>query len=599
MKISTRLGIAIFIPALMALFIIIALGFSYIEMGNIQQDGAYVRQIRSSITELNHLVFSYVLYHEERPKQQFIEEHKVLTGLISATQLQNPEQQALLANISQDNEGIADTFSQLVSNYDRSSASSTNEFKAAEDRLVALLLLRSYQADSDAAALRSMVDAGIKTTEIRTTGLILAVIILAALSVTYVLMLTKLRITTSLSNLSKGAAIIGSGNLDYTIPEDSRDEIGEVAGAFNRMTSNLSQVTASRVELEQEIDKRKKAEQETRSEWQRLVKIMGVMEDGVCIMTPSMGIEYVNPSLEKIYGPVEGQNCHRYFYGLDEKCLWCNNNEVLDGKTIKLETQTKNGRIFEITHSPFTSQDGRIFKLAIFHDITERKKMEQLKDEFISMVSHELKTPLTVIIGAINTAMVDGISEEDARSLMQDASSSSEALAAILENLLELSRFQANRFHLNIEAIDLRKAISDVVTQLSKATSDHTFFVNVLEDISPIRADRIRVTRIVYNLAENAIKYSPNGGEIKIQAREDGDSVVVSVTDNGVGISPGDQLRLFRQFERLDTVSRQGLGLGLLVCRRLVEAHKGRIWVESEPGKGSTFYFTLPRTPEE
>ncbi len=198
MKISTRLRLAVYIPALMALVIIVALVFSYQDMGKIQENGDTVRQIRSSITELNHFVFSYVLYHEERPKQQFLAEHDALTQLMAGAQVQNPDQQRLLDSIREDNETMADLFLQLVSNYERTSTAGTDELRGAEDRLVGLLLLRSYEADADAALLRSLVDDGIRINGIRTIGLIFFVIVLATVPLTIVLALTRRGIISSL-----------------------------------------------------------------------------------------------------------------------------------------------------------------------------------------------------------------------------------------------------------------------------------------------------------------------------------------------------------------------------------------------------------------
>ena len=162
MKISTRLRLAVFIPAIMALAIIIALVISYQDMARTRESGDMVRQIRSSITELNHFVFSYILYHGDRPKQQFLSEHEKLTQLLAGTQVQTPDQQQLLDNIQVDSETMKDLFLQLVSDYERASMSWAPELQGPEDRLVGLLLLRSYEADSDAATLRSLVDDGIR-----------------------------------------------------------------------------------------------------------------------------------------------------------------------------------------------------------------------------------------------------------------------------------------------------------------------------------------------------------------------------------------------------------------------------------------------------
>jgi PAS domain S-box-containing protein len=237
---------------------------------------------------------------------------------------------------------------------------------------------------------------------------------------------------------------------------------------------------------------------------------------------------------------------------------------------------------------------GLVFSLV---DTTERKKTTQLKDEFIGMVSHELKTPLTVIMGALRVATSPGVSREELQVLLRDAISSTENMAGIVENLLELSRFQADRLELHPRLADLGSIARDVTRKLGGKSTKHRLVIE-LPDISPdIQVDPVRVERILFNLVENAIKYSPEGGEVKISAQRVDSDLVVSVSDQGPGISVRDQKKLFRSFEQLEIENRramQGVGLGLKVCRTLVEAHGGRIWVDSRRGHGATFHFTLP-----
>jgi signal transduction histidine kinase len=211
------------------------------------------------------------------------------------------------------------------------------------------------------------------------------------------------------------------------------------------------------------------------------------------------------------------------------------------------------------------------------------------------MVSHELRTPLTIITGAVHTAMLEGLPPEELPALLQEAISGAESLADILDNLLELSRYQANRLSLSFAQTKIRQVLDNVVMQLKGKSTIHQLIVDIPEQLPLVSADRIRLERIMHNLIENAMKYSPKGGEVKIVARHDGSSLTVSVSDQGIGISPESQLRLFQPFQRLsDHFGIKGLGLGLSVCQRLVEDHAGRIWVESQLGKGSTFYFSIP-----
>ncbi len=235
-------------------------------------------------------------------------------------------------------------------------------------------------------------------------------------------------------------------------------------------------------------------------------------------------------------------------------------------------------------------------------DITERKKLDQLKDEFIGLVSHELRTPLTVIIGSLNTVLSEGerLSPGEIRQLLQDAAEESESLSHLLGNLLELSRAQAERLFLYTEPVSIHKIVGDSVDKIQKQSLGHRFVIDLTRELPLVQADPLRLERILYNLLENAVKYSPHGGEIRVFAKPERDGLVIGIADQGVGISMDDQAKLFGPFQRLEQPIAdrvKGAGLGLLVCRRLVEAHGGRIWAESEPGQGSTFFFTLPLEP--
>ncbi len=244
--------------------------------------------------------------------------------------------------------------------------------------------------------------------------------------------------------------------------------------------------------------------------------------------------------------------------------------------------------------------NGDVIRVVVYiQDIMEQKKLDQFKDEFIGLVSHELRSPLTVIMGAISTALSesDYLPPEETRQLLQDALWETESLSHLLGNLLELSRAQVDRIFLHVEPVNIRAVMQDTIEQVKRLTTQHRFLIDIPPGLPAVKADRLRLERILYNLLENAVKYSPQGGNIRVSARPGDKGLVVAVTDNGVGLSPTDQDRIFGPFQRLEDTRPSeagGVGLGLMVCRRLVEVHGGRIWVESKPEHGATFFFTLP-----
>ena len=362
----------------------------------------------------------------------------------------------------------------------------------------------------------------------------------------------------------------------------------------------------------QDITQRKQTEEALRQSESNYRKLVESSPDGIIVLSNKGYIINCNKGSSKLLG-----------YSAEE-LITMNLNELLaDVLPVELSSCDINASIpidleyeLEFVHqngesipiwvkiSPVYNSAGNLFEFLMYlRNVTERKKMDRLKDEFINLVSHEFRSPLTVVIGAINTILSEEgrLSHEETRQLLKDAALEADSLSHLLGNLLELSRAQTNRLLLNSELISVRNAVQQAMESLKRESSTHRFILDLPDDLPPAYADQIRVERILYNLMENAIKYSPEGSEIKVTARLQGKNVIISVSDQGIGISQDEQARLFKPFERLEefrSADTAGTGLGVLVCKRLVEAHSGRIWIESESGKGSTFFFTLPLRQE-
>jgi len=232
-------------------------------------------------------------------------------------------------------------------------------------------------------------------------------------------------------------------------------------------------------------------------------------------------------------------------------------------------------------------------------DTTELNRTRHAKDDFIGLVSHELRGPLATVIGVIGTVLSEEerLSKEDVRGLLGDALLEAEALSDLLGNLVELARHQAGRLVLYAEPTRVLKSIESAVERTKRQHPSSRFSVEVPFHLPMVLADEVRVERTLCNLLENAAKHSPEGSEIKVTARSCDGNVLVAVADSGPGIPPADQARIFEPFEQvgcLGPARDKGMGLGLMVCKRLVEAQGGRIWVESAGGEGATFQFTLP-----
>jgi two-component system phosphate regulon sensor histidine kinase PhoR len=239
--------------------------------------------------------------------------------------------------------------------------------------------------------------------------------------------------------------------------------------------------------------------------------------------------------------------------------------------------------------------------IAVFHDITRLKQLEKIRQDFVANVSHELRTPLTTIKGYAETLLEGGLKEDQTLQFVQVIKRHTDRLTKIVEDLLMLSRIETKEFQLKMEAIPLRDFIDDVVEFVKEPAERKKISLsrNEIPSSLSVHADRSYLEQILINLLDNAIKYTPEGGQVTVSAIErDSKDIQFSVEDNGIGIPKEDLSRIFERFYRVDkgrSKEMGGTGLGLSIVKHLVQAHGGRVWVESQMGKGSTFYFTLPK----
>jgi PAS domain S-box-containing protein len=230
-----------------------------------------------------------------------------------------------------------------------------------------------------------------------------------------------------------------------------------------------------------------------------------------------------------------------------------------------------------------------------FRDISEYKQAEKIKDEFIGLVSHELRTPLTIVTSAVKTAKDQRLTADDRCELLNEAELGAESLDRILDNLLILARHQAGRMQLDKKPTNVSDVIDKCLVEFQRRFPTHKFIRSISPNLPSVLVDPERLEGILRNLLDNAVKYSNAERKIRIFAQAGRSDLVLGVSDKGIGISPLELGLLFEPFERLGNENKpRGIGLGLVVCKRLVEAHSGRIWAESKVGEGSTFRFTIP-----
>lgn len=254
-----------------------------------------------------------------------------------------------------------------------------------------------------------------------------------------------------------------------------------------------------------------------------------------------------------------------------------------------------------VTYTPLYDDAGRLTNvIANVHDITRFREAEEMKSTFISVVSHELKTPVSLIKGYASTLHREDANwdKETLHEGLLVIEEESDRLNNLINNLLDASRIQAGVFKLELSDLSLPKLAAKVVERFQVQSPKHQFQVDFPEEFPGVQGDEERIREVIANLLSNAVKYSPEGGLVRVGGWTDAADVTVYVADQGVGIPPGEQDRLFGRFYRADSSLRRktpGAGLGLFLCKAIVEAHGGRMWIRSEEGKGTTVFFTLPR----
>jgi PAS domain S-box-containing protein len=274
---------------------------------------------------------------------------------------------------------------------------------------------------------------------------------------------------------------------------------------------------------------------------------------------------------------------------------------VLDQR-LEVMAKHQQGRQFPVELTIWPIQLGQTYRFnAFIHDISERKQAEQMKSDFVSFVTHQLRTPLAGIKWLLELASEEEALPEEPRSYIQDARESADRLIKLVNDLLDISRLERGKFNILPEAVNLGELTHSVLAEVSPLARQkgHQLLCTRLDEIPAMIVDRQLMRQVMLNLVSNAIKYTASGGEISVQLCRVGATVQWSITDSGIGIPKAAQARLFEKFYRAEnglTVETEGTGLGLYLVRLILGQFGGRVWCESEEGKGATFLFTLPLT---
>jgi PAS domain S-box-containing protein len=378
----------------------------------------------------------------------------------------------------------------------------------------------------------------------------------------------------------------------------------EMAATNEELLATNEELAASRQHLQEAFDELRQAEEHSA----KLAAIVESSDDAIIGKDLGGIVTSWNRGAENIFGYAAAEIIGRSVLELIPEALRHEEPDILarlrNGEKIDhYETTrcTRDGQLIQValTISPIRNKEGQVTGVSkIARDITEKKRDEQRKSDFIGMVSHELKTPLTSLSAILQVAGAKLKASEDAflAGAMSKANTQVRRMSAMINGFLNISRLESGKILIEKQPFELGKLIEEVVDESQLTVTTHQITYMPCAPVEVV-ADRDKLTSVLSNLIGNAVKYSPKGKTVSISCSADEDEVTVSVKDDGMGIKTPDLARIFDRYYRVETNHTQhisGFGIGLYLSAEIIQRHEGRIWAESESGVGSTFYFSLP-----
>lgn len=370
-----------------------------------------------------------------------------------------------------------------------------------------------------------------------------------------------------------------------------------VEGALTprRVGLALEQLFVGRQNLDQQL-----AERSAGSE-----TILGAMPEGLLVVDADRRITLLNRTFCDLFGLKENSLGQPLLEAVRDASIEQTVAETLrTGEAVRRELVISN-RQMQMSGVPMKNELGRTSgAVFLIHDITELKRADEIRKDFVANVSHELRTPLSILRGYIETLRDDpDISREESTRILEVMDRHSRRLGQLVDDLLALAKLESGSSKLQMSQINLSKLLGDVVRDWEKKFAEKKLNVTVdlPKSLPPLRADEARLREVLYNLLDNAVKYSPQNGKIGLQASQRDGELFLCVTDNGIGIAEEDLPRIFERFYRVDKARSRalgGTGLGLSIVKHIAQLHGGRAEAESEVGKGTSVSVILPMKSE-
>ncbi|QOY37356.1 cell wall metabolism sensor histidine kinase WalK [Anaerobacillus isosaccharinicus] len=422
--------------------------------------------------------------------------------------------------------------------------------------------------------------------QILMTGTIIALVITAALGV-----LLARTITRPILDMRRQAQVLGKGDFSRKVHVYGKDEIGQLAITFNELTNKLKNANAT-----------------TEAEKRKLSSVLSHMTDGVIATDQEGKIILINKQAELMLNVFQEDIVGNSITDLLKLSATFELEDLIHHTdSLLLDFGDKDKEfLLEASFSVIQKEEGDFNGLiTVLHDVTEQEKIEQERREFVANVSHELRTPLTSMKSYLE-ALEDGALHDPtiAPKFLNVAQTETERMIRLVNDLLQLSKMDSKDYRLNFDTIDVTKLVNSIIDRYELVSdSEKLAFIRNIEDQTTFATvDRDKLIQVLDNIFSNAVKYSPEGGEIRISLEESEKHFSISVSDEGVGIPEESLPQVFDRFYRVDKArSRKlgGTGLGLAIAKQIILAHGGSISVDSEWNVGTTIMLTLPYSAEK
>jgi len=413
-------------------------------------------------------------------------------------------------------------------------------------------------------------------------SIVIAMVIAAILVIIAAWLIARMT-TRPIRELTRGSQKIASGEFGHRITVGTKDESGQLANAFNEMSLNLKRLV------------------ETISEDRaKLMIILDNMADGVILTDIEGNIVLTNKAVQKLFR-IRDENAktkplievirEHELNDILKSCLETGQEQI-----VQFDSGISNKFLRAI--AILVDQERQGGALVLVQDLTELKNLQTMRREMVGNISHEFRTPLAGIKAMVET-LQDGATDdrEAAKDFLSRIEAEVDRMTQLVAELAELSRIETGKAELKLEPMNLNSLVEEVTAQLKPQAERQnlTLEMALADDLPTTSADKARIRQVLVNLFHNAIKFNRPGGSIKTITRYSEGSVVVEVTDTGIGIAKDDLPQIFERFFKADkSRAGQGTGMGLAIAKHIVEAHGGKIWVQSEEEKGSTFSFSIP-----